>query len=440
MLRRSKRLREASSRPSSPNNAPAEADNNEVLAQPVQDGLHATDTPPIVVPPQMAERSGLIIYGPKPHRITFRDGKPAGTFQDWMEQRTAFAISKGICDYDPRVDDKFSTFWNFYGSGEGSNRWGISRHAASDTNCLSFFDYYDRWFYTKDQFRKVQGVIRGFATWFAQAVSWDDLDAEMQAKITMLSPRAKDFVNHSKGAAIMASALIWRLLDDSILSKRDTRLKWTSPEWQAQAVLFDLMKVTVDPESLDDLVGFLKFNAYMVAKINLASGSFNRFEVDSLMKIIAEYIHAIIPEPSADKMKKRYHQQLRCITEEVGRLDYLMNQSMSDFAFVFCQPESKAVHSFAFRQSHLGMHMEDCCEFEKARGTQIEGEPVDLVVSPVFVRYGTQGACYETPVSWCPMSVCVKYFEELEDESDEDEVTQMSPIEEVEGQGSKPDA
>lgn len=74
--------------------------------------------------------------------------------------------------------------------------------------------------------------------------SWDCLSPKLQTMALKIAPLAKEIFVDEWYRECLITALVWRVLDDAVLSRLDGRVECTHPAWRHYSQLVDVMKGT----------------------------------------------------------------------------------------------------------------------------------------------------------------------------------------------------
>lgn len=152
----------------------------------------------------------------------------------------------------------------------------------------------------------------------------------------------------------------------------------------------------------------VKFHQWRLITAGLIKQHFQqhqRLKEESLKDIILEELPVLVPCDASEDSLRYFHAALDALVETVLELDRQMIFYLSDFSFVFSQPETGQQHGFPFKKDHLGFKMREAAWHSEF--IDFDGQLVDLVVEPGFVAYGMEGSKYERFRCKMPMSVLI---------------------------------
>lgn len=176
---------------------------------------------------------GLNLYGPALEQIGSEGTQGPITFEEYARM---VHLHLNTSSSDPQNEKYVGMFMC-----EGK-RWGYSQPQylqLLDTigNDDGTLKQQVTQFLIDDEMAHLKCHVRNAGS-LAEKVDWNALPQDMRDKVLSLCPRAKDFVASPSGIKTMLSALIWRVIDDSVPSNLDPRIEWVNDEWRAHALLY----------------------------------------------------------------------------------------------------------------------------------------------------------------------------------------------------------
>ncbi|KAG5765506.1 hypothetical protein H9Q72_006438 [Fusarium xylarioides] len=268
---------------------------------------------------------------------------------------------------------------------------------------------------------------------------WDRLDEATQQRFIGYSPCAQQLFETPLVRQFMFERWVWEIIDENFFTTKSQDIEWTSPYWEAQATMERFLREKNFRYDEEDLRfqypnwRFTTINFYYSLKQrpNRIGVYFNeiRIEPGCVVKILENALGQYFPENS----DLFFQEEILHLAKVVAEFELGFDCGRQTLRLVFHDPNTKEACGFSFSARAEGF---DTQAVMRSVGFEDEpecnGQPVELVVSPMLVTYGhKEGWDYHVPVVVVPMRVCVGYIDGL----NQDEVTETE--EDGEGEGEE---
>ncbi|KAF9768512.1 hypothetical protein IL306_014189 [Fusarium sp. DS 682] len=260
--------------------------------------------------------------------------------------------------------------------------------------------------YVEDEWSLLRGRIWGFAKEaFFTGITWDKLDEATRQKFIGYSPRAEE---------------LFMIQDMSFFSQKSKDIEWTSTYWEAQATLERILWEENFPYRQHNRSIQYPYWRFTTMQFYYESRSFyvTRIKPNCVEKTLKKALGQILPE----KLNAEQENFLLRLGQIVAKLEHDFDFGRAAYCIAFDHPETKEAYGFPFSPNLQTLNNQVMKSVEPGQDKDL-GRPVDLVVSPMLVKYGNEEGYdfhFENVVS--PMKVCIAWLEDFEKEDGEEEL------------------
>ncbi|EWG46060.1 hypothetical protein FVEG_06656 [Fusarium verticillioides 7600] len=276
------------------------------------------------------------------------------------------------------------------------------------------------------------GHIRGFTKLGGFLdLPWDRLDEAVQQRFIGYSPCARELFEVRLVRQFMFERWIWEIIDENFFTAKSQDIEWTSPYWEAQATMERFLReknFQHDEEFLRYQYPNWRFTTIsfyytLKERSNRKAQYFReaRIEPRCVVKILKKALGQYFPENPG-----LFEEEISIIANVVAEFELLFDCGRQTLRLMFHDPNTKEACGFPFSAKAEGFDTQVVMRSVGPEGeADLNGLPVQLVVSPMLVFYGNKdGWDYHVPAVAVPMRVCVGYLGGCEQdevvETDED--------------------